>query len=468
MFPGQFQVQQHRHTTTAHLAQTMTLLSLTIEELGEQIEKELSANPALELLEERRCPTCHRPLPERGKCSVCSKPLDSHTEDPVVFISPKDSLYSKEYDPTREYSDEPAAPMVDDLPTYVLKQIASELETNDRQIAAYLLTHLDEDGLLTANIMEVANYYHVPITKVETIQNIIRHADPYGVGSSNSKDALLVQLDLLGENNTIPAHTKEIIESGLDLLSKHQYSEIAKKIGIPVKKVQEAAAFISDNLNPFPARSHWGDARQSTSEVIGVYRHPDIIINTIEEAGETRLVIEILLPISGTLQVNHIYKQAIKESEGDAKVEMKGDLERASLFVKCIQQRNNTLVRLLGKIANIQKEFILSGEKQLKPVTRASIAKELGVHESTISRAVANKSMQLPNKRIVPLSMFFDRSLNVRTVLKDIIENEMHPLSDFELMDLLGKQGFPVARRTVAKYRAMEGILPAHLRQEAS
>jgi RNA polymerase sigma-54 factor len=358
--------------------------------------------------------------------------------------------------------------MVDDLPTYVLKQIASELKPDDRQIAAYLLTHLDEDGLLTANLMEVANYYHVPISKVEAVQNIIRHADPYGVGSSNSTDALLVQLELLEENNAVPSHTKEIIESGLDLLSKHQYSEIAKKIGIPVKMVQEAVAFISDNLNPFPARSHWGDARQSTSEAIGVYRHPDIIINTIEEEGEVRLVIEILLPISGTLQVNHVYKQAIKESEGDAKVEMKGDLERASLFVKCIQQRNNTLVRLLGKIANIQKDFILSGEKQLKPVTRASIAKELGVHESTISRAVANKSMQLPNKRIVPLSMFFDRSLNVRTILKDIIENEMHPLSDFELKDLLEKQGFAVARRTVAKYRAMEGILPAHLRQEAS
>lgn len=104
------------------------------------------------------------------------------------------------------------------------------------------------------------------------------------------------------------------------------------------------------------------------------------------------------------------------------------------------------------------------GDKNLKPVTRVQLSKELDVHESTISRAVANKSVQLPNRRIIPLSSFFDRSLNVRTVIKEMINNENRPLSDSDIVTLLTKQGFNVARRTVAKYRAMEGILPAHLR----
>ena len=112
----------------------------------------------------------------------------------------------------------------------------------------------------------------------------------------------------------------------------------------------------------------------------------------------------------------------------------------------------------------VQKEFIINGDKYLIPITRASFSQELGVHESTISRAVANKTVQLPNRRIIPMSDFFDRSLNVRSVLKDIIANEPHPLSDTELANLLFKDGYNVARRTVAKYRAMEGILPAHLR----
>jgi RNA polymerase sigma-54 factor len=120
--------------------------------------------------------------------------------------------------------------------------------------------------------------------------------------------------------------------------------------------------------------------------------------------------------------------------------------------------------RLMARVAAIQKNFILNGEEELLPLTRAQLSKELDVHESTISRAVSGKSVQLPNSRIVPLSMFFDRSLNVRTILHNIIDRENRPLNDTELVDLLAKQGIFVARRTVAKYRAMEGILPAHLR----
>jgi RNA polymerase sigma-54 factor len=121
----------------------------------------------------------------------------------------------------------------------------------------------------------------------------------------------------------------------------------------------------------------------------------------------------------------------------------------------------------MQRVAGLQRNFICRGEKYLKPVTRAQLSTELGVHESTISRAVANKAVQLPNGRIVPLAMFFDRSLNVRQVLKEIIEKEGRSLSDTEISELLLEQGYQVARRTVAKYRAMEGILPAHLRRTA-
>jgi RNA polymerase sigma-54 factor len=113
----------------------------------------------------------------------------------------------------------------------------------------------------------------------------------------------------------------------------------------------------------------------------------------------------------------------------------------------------------------LQREIILHGDERLKPLTRAVLAEELEVHESTISRAVSGKAVQLPNGRIIPLARFFDRSLHIRTVLKNIIDQEKIPLSDSELVELLNRQGFSVARRTVAKYRAMEGILPSHLRQ---
>jgi RNA polymerase sigma-54 factor len=166
--------------------------------------------------------------------------------------------------------------------------------------------------------------------------------------------------------------------------------------------------------------------------------------------------------------VNPLFRQAIREAATEKKEEWKGDLDRASLFVKCLQQRNNTMKRLMHKVVCLQQDFILNGETHLKPLTRVELSDELGVHESTISRAVASKSVQLPNGRIIPLSRFFSRNLNIRSILKIIIEKENKPLSDSELMKLLANQGIVISRRTVAKYRAMEGILPAHLRHHYS
>lgn len=458
----------NRPMTTAHLAQTMALLTLTAEELNEKIESELAANPALEIVEERRCPKCHRLLSEHGACPVCSLPTNLSSEEPVVFLSPRDEFIPKKDYVDVQVEEEPYAPEETDLPTYVLRQIAPDLKKDERSLAAFMLTHLDEDGFLTTTLLDIAQYTHFPMEKVKRVQQLIQHADPIGVGSLNTQEALLVQLDVLTETETVPPLAVQIVQNCMDLLSHHQYAEIAHKFDVPQKQVALAAQFISENLNPFPGRSHWGDVRDPGSDSTEVYHRPDIIINYLNENPENPLVVEIIMPISGTLQVNPLFKQAIQQAEPNSKEELKGDLEKASLFVKCLQQRNHTMERLLSRVVSLQREFIIYGEKYLKPVTRAQISKELEVHESTISRAVANKAVQLPNKKIIPLSSFFDRSLNIRTVLKEIIEQENDPLSDSELVELLSERGFDVARRTVAKYRAIEGILPAHLRKAAA
>ena len=124
--------------------------------------------------------------------------------------------------------------------------------------------------------------------------------------------------------------------------------------------------------------------------------------------------------------------------------------------------------RLMEIITRIQKEYIVNGEKFLEPLTRAEVSKTLEVHESTISRAVSNKSVQLPTGQIIPMGTFFDKSLGIRATLREIIEGETKdkPYSDSDLVEKLKKQGHKIARRTVAKYRSMEGILPAHLRKK--
>lgn len=461
-----FQTQrtQTRPITTAHLAQTMTLLNQTVDELYEQIQKEL-ANPALELVEERRCPTCRRMLPNGGICPVCSRPSSNLSEEPVVFVSPRDDFYPSGAGSSENIPDEPLSPAVEDLPTFVLRQIAADLKVEDRKIAAYLLTHLDEDGFMTVSLLEVARYLHALPSEVERIQKVIQHAEPLGVGSCNPQEALLVQLEVLSETGYVPALAETIIREGMDQLSRRQFPELARMLKTTVQQVQDAVKFISDNLNPFPARAHWGDIRQPSSNGGQTYYYPDIIISYLNEIPENPLVVEIILPLRGTLRINQLYRQATRQASEEAKEGMKSDLDRAALFVKCLQQRNHTMQRLMHNVVVFQHDYILHGDRYIKPLTRASLSIELDVHESTISRAVSNKTVQLPNKRIIPLASFFDRSLNVRTALRELIEVERHPLSDSQLAVMLSKQGYEVARRTVAKYRAMEGILPAHLRR---
>ncbi len=249
------------------------------------------------------------------------------------------------------------------------------------------------------------------------------------------------------------------------MLSRRQYAELARMFKAPLSKVEEAARFISENLNPFPARSSWGETRPAAHETTRVYYQPDMIITHVTDRPGNQLMVEIIMPLYGTLRVNPLYRQAMQEVDHEQKDVLREDLDRASLFVKCLQQRNHTIQRLMQRIVAMQSDFITKGEKYLRPVTRAHFAEELEVHESTISRAVANKAVQMPNGHIIPLSNFFDRSLNVRSVLRELVAQEPYPLSDAELAEQLAKQGHKVARRTVAKYRAMEGILPANLRR---
>ncbi len=455
-------------TTSAHLAQTMTLLSLSAGELYEKIESELASNPALELVEERRCPMCKRLLQATGSCPVCSQPKDYSSDEPIVFISPREDFYTGSGSSSEQVPEDFYASESVDLATYVLKQIAGDLAVGDRLITAYILNHLDEDGFLTTTAMEVARYHHRPLSEVTDIIERLKRCDPIGVCSKDPQEAMLVQIDVLEETETVPRFTREVIEKYLSKLSHQNFSDIGKQLGTTSAQIRTISSFITENLNPFPARAHWGDVRNPSPNAPDVFHQPDVLIYYLNENPKNPLVVEIILPIRGTLQVNPLFKSSMKEMDESKADEWKNDIEKASLLIKCIQQRSNALRLLLEKLMVYQKDYIIAGDKAMKPLTRAQLAKELDVHESTISRAVSAKTIQLPNKRIVPMAIFFDRSLAYRAEIKAIIDSESTPFSDSEIQEILADQGIKIARRTVAKYRSMEGILPAHLRLKHS
>lgn len=465
----QGQYQKQSPLTSAHIAQTMTLLYMTSAELLQEIDVELSQNPALELVRERRCPTCRRKLPETGPCPVCSQPKTLDPDETIVFISPRDDFYTHPGSGATTYADDiaedPYSASNLDLPTYVLGQVAPELEKSERPVAAMILTNLDEDGLLAIEVREICRFHHVTPEAVETVLNKIQRCDPLGVSARNVQEALLTQVEVLSETTPVPEFVRRAIAEQFDLLSRHQYSELAKKLDTTVQKTKLVSHYISDNLNPFPARANWGTFRQPNDNTPEVFHHPDVLIYYLNNKPGNPLVIEIITPSRGTLRLSPMFKKALKEQKGEQQEEWKKDMDKASLLIKCIQQRNNTMRQLMALLASIQKSFIIHGDTHLIPLTRAEIAEKIGVHESTISRAVANKTVQLPNKKIIPMSTFFDRSLAVRATLRNIVESENHALNDTELRKSLEERGINVARRTVAKYRSMEGILPAHLRR---
>jgi RNA polymerase sigma-54 factor len=472
---GMFQVQNQelRPQVTAHLAQTMSLLEMPATEIRQKIRAELANNPALEIVEDRRCPTCSRPLTTPGPCPVCSQPYDTQLEEPIVFISSPDDFpgtYSRrngEPSSSREVSYDNLAPVVEDLPAFVLRQIAPDIEEDERLIAAHILNNLNEDGLLDIPLQEISQFYHVPLSRVSRIADIIKRAEPIGVGASSPQEALLIQLESLREEVKVPYLAEEAIRSGLKDLSKHAYKNLARELNTSHENAKEIAEFIRSNLNPFPGRSSWGDHRQPAENGTQAYHQPDIILKEVENSSTRRIMVEIISPYRGYLRISPIFKKALKNAPEEKSEAWEKDIESASLLIKCLQQRNHTMEQLMTELVINQREYILSGDPaKINPQTQAEMSEILEVHESTISRAVSEKSVQLPNRKIIPLRQFFDRSLPIRTVLLRLVENEEKPLTDTELAEELAQAGYNIARRTVAKYRAMEGILSSRLRQK--
>ena len=457
------QLQDHslRPVATAHLAQTMSLLSLSNEELKDKVMEELAKNPALELLDEIVCPNCHAKLTSRRPCPRCSSATGD--QDSVVFISAREAIGRNGKPPLEDDAEglEPVAP--ESLAIHVLQQLAPELDPAERPLAAYVLSSLDEEGFLAEAPAFIARATRCSLAQVGRVLSLISHCDPPGLATAGPREALLAQLDLFPPDSGEAQLAAEVLQAGFESLASRDYETIARRLGARIAQVRKAAQFIQSNLNPFPARAYWGSGRSPKAVDSNVYHAPDILISQ-SIAGP--MLVEIFSSFSGWLRVNPDFRKALPEADGDQSEAWKSHLERASLFVKCLQQRNNTMRKLMEQIVARQREFILEGDRKLSPMTRAELATRIGVHESTVSRAVANKGIALPDGRIIPLARFFDRSLSIRDRIKELVGQEHKPLTDDEIASALSQDGVQIARRTVAKYRSIEGILPARLRKK--
>jgi RNA polymerase sigma-54 factor len=255
------------------------------------------------------------------------------------------------------------------------------------------------------------------------------------------------------------------------MLGRHSLENIARDVGVSVEEVSEALQFVRENLNPFPAHASWASPRRGAPEDKVAYPQPDVIIRE-SKAKKGEYEIELPRARGLGLRVGTSYRQAMgRLGVDDASANGQGWKRweefraRARLFVSSVEQRWRTLYDMMCILVDCQRDFLSHGERRLNPLTRARVAEMMGVHESTVSRAVADKYVELPTGKVVPLKKFFDSAAPVRQAIQRLVDRESEPLSDSAIARRLRQQGYDVARRTVAKYRNALGILPYSLRR---
>lgn len=463
------------------LQQAIKLLPLTNLELIEVIDAELAQNPMLEeetperkTLEEMRESEDH---PSNEPDSGDGGEVQSQVDENGDLISPDyevEAQFQEYFDDgfRLSFAERKEGPALENIlarsPSLWdhLNWQASLtfFEPKDREVAQLIIGNINEDGYLSVTEEELAASAGVPVEKVQEVREKIKTFDPAGAGSLTLKEALLAQLDSYRIGDGV---TREIIEKYLPLLEKSDFDQLAKNLALSLLEIKGQMEIIR-TLDPTPGRKY--------SQEKVTYVLPDILV--VKEDDELKVTLnEEGLP---RLRINDYYRRLLAKAARENKEAfqfLKDKLRQALWFLRSLDQRHQTVYKVAKYIVDKQREFFEKGIDYIRPMTLLEIAKEIGVHESTVGRVVANKFMATP-WGVFPLKYFFHKSLvgdlgeeisslKIKEKVRKIIEGEdrSHPLSDIEIEDLLARQNLRIARRTVAKYRKLLGIPPSHIRK---
>ena len=464
------------------LQQAIKLLPLTNLELIEIIDSELSENPMLEVeeetieqktdkekqneLEETESQSEGNPESPDKKVEVESQNTEDGEDIEAYFQQYFDDGFRSYPQETRE------APPLENVASISIslwdhlngQADLTFADEKEKEIALYIIGNINEDGYLIVSIEEIAATLETSLEEVERIREKIKKFDPVGVACLSLKETLLAQMDYFEISDTT---TRAIVEDFIYLLEKSDFSQMSKQLGVSVPELKTHMEIIK-RLDPAPGSKY---SQERTSYIV-----PDIVIK--KEDGEY----EIFLNDEGLprLKINSFYRNMLSQKSKDnkeARQFLNDKMKKAFWFLRSLDQRNKTIFKVAKYILERQEDFIDKGIDYIKPLTLIELAQELGVHESTVGRVVANKYMMTP-RGVFPLKYFFHKalsgdfgeeisSLRVKERLKKLVESEdqEHPLSDIEIEEILARENFHIARRTVAKYRKQLKIDPSHIRK---
>ena len=460
---------------TPQLQQAIKLLQLSRLELIETVSQELEENPVLEDNPwEDRDEDQNSPDAVETDDSSRGDPLEVRADERV----PQDinwENYMGEYSSrslasTYEARDTPSfenfVSEEDDLQDHLLWQLVlSKFTEEEERFGAELIGNINEDGYLASPVEEIAETVGVEPEKLEGILQIIQEFDPPGIAARDLRECLLNQLRIHEIDNPV---VKLIVQDHLGLLENKNYLLLSKKIGKNSDQIREAVEIITQ-LDPAPGRQYSTERPQYISPDIYVYKIDDEYVIMLNEDGLPRL------------KINSVYKDFLEGKTviaSDTKEFLQDKLRSAVWLIKSIHQRQRTIYKVTESIIKFQRSFLDNGISHLKPLILKDVAEDISMHESTISRVTTNKYVHTP-QGVFELKFFFNSAINrvagdtiasesVKERIRKIIQDEdrVKPLSDKKIVELLKTDGIDIARRTVAKYREMMGILPSSKRKD--
>ncbi len=451
------------------LQQSLLILQAPLLELRNLVQQEMETNPVLEELP-------NEPSEEQPETKTATKTdedfkaefdqlakLDDEWRD-YMAQSSSYSGRSQEAEDKRQFFFDSIATQ-ETLQQHLMGQLnQTVLDGDDRKTAELIIGNIDDNGFLQTTPEEMALNTGILQEDFETMLTLIQSFYPPGVGARDLRECLLIQLKREGKGNSLEY---KIISEHMQDLGKRRFPEIARRMGISVEQVQKCANNIAQ-LDPRPG-AIFAQAPQN-------YVLPDVTVEKINGNYQVMLNGEQI----PHLRISNTYKDIMSQDGNGSEVKdyIRDKIRSGKFLIKSIHQRQQTISNIAHQIVSRQKEFFEKGSSFLKPMTMVQIADAVGVHETTVSRAISGKYMSTP-QGVFEMKYFFTpgyqtasgesmSNTSVKEAILDLVRNEdgNTPLSDKEIVEVLSKRGIPIARRTVAKYRTELNILPSNMRRK--
>ena len=468
--PGMHQSQNlSLHQVLApQLQQSLLILQAPLLELRNLVQQEMETNPVLEELPNE---------PDADERSTADNAADDKFKEEFDKLAKLDEEWrdymaqsssysgrSQEAEDKRQFFFDSIATQ-ETLQQHLMGQLNQNvLNGSDRKTAELIIGNIDDNGFLQITPEEMALNTGIPQEEFEHMLTLIQSFYPPGVGARDLCECLLIQLKREGRQASLEY---KIISEHMQDLGKRRFPEIARRMGVSVEQVQKCANNIA-RLDPRPG-AIFAQAPQN-------YVLPDV---TVEKVNGTYQVI-----LNGEqiphLRISNTYKDIMaQDGKGsDVKDYIRDKIRSGKFLIKSIHQRQQTISNIAHQIVKRQRDFFDKGSSYLKPMTMVQIADAVGVHETTVSRAISGKYMATP-QGVFDMKYFFTpgyqtssgesmSNTSVKGAILDLVKNEggSAPLSDKEIVEILSKRGIPIARRTVAKYRTELNILPSNMRRK--